>query len=193
MKTILITLFFAVSACSAFGQTTLNGPVTISPPKGGSPTFILDLVPAAPNFPCIAAPAGYYAICGQSNAITVDFGDGKGFVSLKGGKGDTGLPGTNGINGANGKDGINGTNGLPATIALGNVTTLPAGAQAAVTTSGTAQNAVFSFGIPQGSQGIQGAPGAAWSPTGKTFSIKCAWGGHGVPQFNVMGCTITQQ
>lgn len=153
MKTILITLLLAVSACFAFGQTTLNGPVTIVPPKGGSPTFILDLVPAAPNFPCVAAPAGYYAICGQSNAITVDFGDGKGFVSLKGDKGDPGAQGPQ---------------GSPGQSVIG-----PTG--------------------PQGLIGATGPAGTPWSLTGKTFSIKCAWGGHGVPQFNVMGCTITQQ
>lgn len=46
-----------------------------------------------------------------------------------------------------------GSKGDAATIAVGTVTTLPAGSSATVTNSGTSSAAVFDFGIPQGEDG----------------------------------------
>jgi hypothetical protein len=199
MKTIFTILLFA---SLGFGQctqtnpsdpnsgTTCTSPIRASVAHGKSPTTIYEFVPATAQFPCptIAQADKTFAVCGQMvngvNYVTYDFGDGKGYqLPPPGPKGDKGDPGTNGSNGTNG------TNGLPATVAIGNVSTLPAGSSAAVTNSGSAQNAVFNFALPQGIQGISGQP---WSTAGHTFAIKCARGGNGVPNFNVTGCTITQ-
>ena len=57
-----------------------------------------------------------------------------------------------------------GPQGLAATIALGPVTSLPAGTAATVTNTGSSQAAVFSFGIPKGDQGIQGIQGLKGDP-----------------------------
>jgi len=58
-----------------------------------------------------------------------------------------------------GPQGIQGNPGSAATIAVGNVTGLAAGATPTVQNTGTAQAAVFAFGIPQGEKGEPGTPG----------------------------------
>lgn len=50
--------------------------------------------------------------------------------------------------------------GASATVAVGTVSTLPAGSSATVANAGTASAAVFNFGIPQGSNGN---PGPNWT------------------------------
>ena len=47
----------------------------------------------------------------------------------------------------------------PATITIGSTTTLPAGSNATVTNSGTAENVVLNFGIPRGATGATGPVG----------------------------------
>ena len=59
-----------------------------------------------------------------------------------------------------GAPGAKGDPGTAATITVGTTTTLPAGSNATVTQSGTAQNAVLSFGIPKGADGPGGGGGA---------------------------------
>jgi len=54
-----------------------------------------------------------------------------------------------------------------ATATVGTTTTLTAGSSATVTNVGTASNAIFDFGIPQGPQGDPGAAGPT-GPTGPT-------------------------
>lgn len=77
----------------------------------------------------------------------------------QGPKGDTGDTGPQGATGATGpqgpqgETGATGPAGTSATIAVGSVTTLPAGSNATVTNSGTSSSAVFDFGIPQGASG----------------------------------------
>lgn len=96
------------------------------------PTMIT-LTPASSTQPCLAGAAAAskgYTICGQNNSITVDFGDGKGYVS---GTGAAGPPG---------KDGVNGTS---ATVTVGTTTTGPV---ASVKNSGTTSAAVFDFVLP---------------------------------------------
>ena len=67
---------------------------------------------------------------------------------------DFGIP--QGIAGQDGQDGQDGADGAAATIAVGTVSTLPAGSSATVTNSGTSSAAVFDFGIPQGANGDPG-------------------------------------
>ena len=64
-----------------------------------------------------------------------------------------------GDTGAQGVSGQNGAPGSAATVTVGQVTTLPAGSQATVTNSGTENEAVLNFAIPQGAQGATGAAG----------------------------------
>ena len=71
----------------------------------------------------------------------------------RGPKGDTGDTGPAGPRGPAGDTGPAGPAGSSATIAVGTVTTLPAGSNATVTNSGTSSSAVLDFGIPQGESG----------------------------------------
>ena len=69
--------------------------------------------------------------------------------------GPTGPSGATGPTGTDGPSGATGSSGPPgeaATINVGTVTTGPPGSMAAVTNSGTEQNAVFDFVIPRGAQ-----------------------------------------
>lgn len=174
MKTIFI-ICSLLSAC-ALGQTTLNGPVTIVPPKGGSPTFMLDITPATAQFPCIALPAGsgFYRFCGQNGSVTLDIGNGQGGSDLRGPKGDKGDTGAQGPQGSPGQTviGPTGPQGL----------TGPSGIQGPQGIAGQAG--------PQGIQGIAGPPGIV---VGKKLvgNIACAFGGQGVPHYNVQNCTFT--
>ena len=80
----------------------------------------------------------------------------------KGAKGDKGDKGDDGDKGDKGDDGDKGDQGDPgtaATIAVGSVTGLDAGASPTVVNSGTANAAIFDFGIPKGDKGDQGDPG----------------------------------
>ena len=87
------------------------------------------------------------------------------FDGEKGDKGDTGDTGEKGADGKDGKDGADGKN---ATIAIGNVTTGEPNTPAVVTNSGTEQDAIFNFVIPQGMQGERGEQGE----TGKAATIR---------------------
>lgn len=72
--------------------------------------------------------------------------------------------------------------GAAATVAVGVTTTLPPGSAANVNNSGTAQNAIFNFAIPQGATGPtgpQGVPGSAatasvWSTFPATQAVDMA-------------------
>ena len=77
----------------------------------------------------------------------------------KGDTGDTGPTGPRGPKGDTGDTGPTGPAGPSASIAVGTVTTLPAGSNATVTNSGTSSSAVLDFGIPQGVKGETGATG----------------------------------
>ena len=93
---------------------------------------------------------------GTATAARFDFG------IPKGDKGDQGVQGEKGETGAKGDQGQRGEQGVPgtaATIAVGTVTTLPAGSDASVTNVGTASEAKFDFGIPQGTKGDKGNTG----------------------------------
>lgn len=63
-------------------------------------------------------------------------------------------------NGGKGTPGNDGHDGQAATVAIGEVTTLPAGSSATVENVGTENNAVLNFGIPRGQDGVSGDGGA---------------------------------
>jgi hypothetical protein len=59
---------------------------------------------------------------------------------------------------------VNGTDGDPASVAIGNVTTLPPGSSASVVNSGTSSSAIFDFYLPQGEDGEDGVDGSCTEP-----------------------------
>lgn len=64
-----------------------------------------------------------------------------------------------GATGPQGPQGAQGVQGPSGTVSIGTVTTGPAGSAAAVTNSGTTENAVLNFTIPRGDKGEDGAKG----------------------------------
>jgi len=105
-----------------------------------------------------------------------------------------GIPaGVRGEQGERGYQGEKGDQGDAAVINVGTTSTLSAGSPATVTNSGTEQNAVFNFGIPQGYQGVKGDTGSQGEPgvgvpaggtfgqglikTSNTFDYETAWAG----------------
>ena len=81
------------------------------------------------------------------------------FDGPKGDPGEPGKDGKDGQDGKDGKDGKDGVDGQAATIAVGTVSTLPAGSNATVENAGSSSEAVFNFGIPQGAKGDPGTNG----------------------------------
>ena len=75
------------------------------------------------------------------------------FENIKGDKGDTGATGATGPQGPEGPAGMG-------TVTIGTTTTGLPGTSASVTNSGTAQDAILNFTIPQGATGANGADGA---------------------------------
>lgn len=94
----------------------------------------------------------------------------KGNPGPQGAKGDTGPQGEQGPQGMQGEPGETGPAGQAATITVGTTTTGEPGTEAQVTNSGTAQDAILNFTIPQGvpgpkgDTGPQGEPGAKGDP-----------------------------
>ncbi len=65
-----------------------------------------------------------------------------------------------------GSQGPTGPEGTAATVAIGTVSTLPPGSSATVSNTGTTQNAVLNFGIPQGAAGPPGSGGTSSTTSG---------------------------
>jgi hypothetical protein len=74
--------------------------------------------------------------------------------------------------GPTGATGATGPQGQAATITAGTVTSLASSANATVTNSGTANAAVFNFGIPRGATGPTGAAGVAGTRGSKTYTAQ---------------------
>ena len=105
---------------------------------------------------------------GSDEAPTFTFGIPKGLTGDTGPKGDTGPqgePGSTGPQGPKGDTGEQGAagpagaDGKSATITIGQTTTGEPGSNASVVNTGDKLNAVLSFAIPRGAQGLQGPPG----------------------------------
>ena len=90
-------------------------------------------------------PSTYIALSGNTSQEPDNFPQIWSLLAQAGGAGPTGAAGTS------------------ATVSVGTVTTLAAGAAATVTNAGTPQAAVLNFGIPQG---VAGAAGTGGSSTG---------------------------
>lgn len=98
---ILFALIAVTFAIRLFGQTTISGGTTV-----------IEFTPATTTNPCplVAQKDGTYAVCSQNKVLTLDAGDGLGYVSLKGA---TGPQGIQGIPGPVGPAGPAGTSTMP--------------------------------------------------------------------------------
>ena len=165
MKTLFVV---AVLSVAAFAQgTKITSPLTVTTPPGQSTTSLIELTPATTTFPCLSVASAdkTYALCPQNKQITVDFGDGNGYVSMQGPQGPTGPAGPIGPTGATGPKGATGATG--ATGPAG-----PAGPTGAVGAQG-----------PVGPAGPQGPPGTMPA----TFT--CATVTFGASGATFAGCT----
>lgn len=77
-------------------------------------------------------------------------------VDIKGPQGIQGPQGVPGQDGEQGPQGVPGNDGITPNITVGSVTTLDPTQQAIVTRTGTNENPIFNFGIPQGEPGENG-------------------------------------
>lgn len=89
-------------------------------------------------------------------------------LSLKGEDGVDGIPGQDGVDGSVGGTGATGS---AATISVGTVTGLAAGASPTVANAGTSSAAVLNFGIPAGATGATGAAGTSVTKFSVTVAI----------------------
>jgi hypothetical protein len=98
---------------------------------------------------------------------------------LKGDTGATGPAGPTGPQGPAGTNGTNGADGAAATIAVGTVTAVAAGGTPTVTNAGSANAAVFNFGLvtgATGAQGPQGIQGPKGDPQTKASTVDVSTG-----------------
>lgn len=88
-------------------------------------------------------------------SLTLVFDNGERFTTppIRGERGPAGADGRDGTDGRDGADGVT------PSLSVGTVTTLPSTEDAYVTRTGTDENPVFNFGIPQGPKGDKGDPG----------------------------------
>ncbi len=109
-----------------------------------------------------SAPSGTYNKFSLQSCYFIDSLDHRWYYSPTAGVWNiaTGLA-AQGAAGATGATGATGAAGSNASVTIGTVTTLSPGSSATVTNSGTAQNAVWNFGIPRGAAGTGGGGGTA--------------------------------
>lgn len=157
------------------GGCSLPGPLHTTSKPGQSPTTVIQLTPATPEFPCVYAGPSDIELCGQNGSITVN--SGSGWILPKGDKGDQGIPGPKGDTGAQGIQGTAGNTGSQG----------PKGDKGDTGAQGVSGQSIAG---PIGPQGIQGLPGVV----PKTFTCDtaiAAKGGTGVPKFSVTQLKLT--
>ena len=136
-------------AAGATGPTGPTGPQGSPGPDGATGPTGPQGIPG-PDGLAVTGPTGPTGPTGAAGAI--------GPTGPTGATGATGPTGPTGATGATGPTGPSGEDGQAATVRVGTVTTGDPGTEAAVTNSGTAQDAVFDFTIPQGSSGSGASP-----------------------------------
>lgn len=162
------------------GAQGVQGPQGIQGPQGPvGPGFevvgivtSVDLLPDPSTIPdneayLVGTEDTEYNLYVQVNNTWVDSGKVSGVEGPQGPQGPEGPQGPQGEQGPIGATGPQGPKGNAATISIGTVTTGDAGTPATVTNSGTSNDAVFNFTIPQGPQGPKGDTGAT-GPKGDT-------------------------
>ena len=134
----------ATGAAGAAGPTGPTGPQGIPGPDGA----------AGPTGPQgIPGPAGAVGAAGPTGPTGAT-----GAAGAAGPTGPTGPTGPQGPTGPTGPTGPSGEEGSSATVRVGTVTTGDPGSDAAVTNSGTEQDAVLNFTIPRGDSGSSASP-----------------------------------
>lgn len=142
------------------------------------------------NFVIPTGPGGPAATITAGNTTTTDYGNPASVTNS--GTSSAAVFNFTIPEGAQGPAGTDGTDGVQCTATAGTTSTLGSGSSAYVTNVGSATNAVFNFGIPQGPQGPKGNQGNQGDPgpsgtidTSKsyTWSARQTWNG-GNCQFN---------
>ena len=151
-------------ATGARGPQGIQGPAGENGVNGVSPTVSVSTIEGGHRI-SITDAAGTNTIDVLDGATGPQGPQGEtGATGATGPQGPQGEQGIQGIQGPQGPQGIQGEQG-PAgqdgmgTVTVGTTTTGAAGTQASVVNSGTPQNAILDFTIPQGAQGIQGIQG----------------------------------
>jgi hypothetical protein len=147
----------------------------VSAEMRGQLTSLKALIDAAPGITSAVVDAVNTVPAGQPAAVSMSISGGVLHVGFDIPQGNDGTDGTNGADGANGSDGApgpTGADGSPgatgpeglqgppfATAVVDAVNTLAAGDPATVSVGFDGSNVHFTFGIPQGTPGMDGAPG----------------------------------
>ena len=134
------------------GDTGATGPQGPQGPQGNAATIYVGSTTTLP----VGQDATVENV-GSQYAAVLNFGIPQGPQGPQGAKGDKGDKGDKGEQGNTGNTGPAGQN---ATVYIGTTTTGAPGSQASVYNSGTENNAVLNFTIPQGAKGDTGATGA---------------------------------
>lgn len=134
------------------GDTGATGPQGPQGPQGNAATIYVGSTTTLP----VGQDATVENV-GSQYAAVLNFGIPQGPQGPQGAKGDKGDKGDKGEQGNTGNTGPAGQN---ATVYIGTTTTGAPGSQASVYNSGTENNAVLNFTIPQGQKGDTGATGA---------------------------------
>lgn len=134
------------------GDTGATGPQGPQGPQGNAATIYVGSTTTLP----VGQDATVENV-GSQYAAVLNFGIPQGPQGPQGAKGDKGDKGDKGEQGNTGNTGPAGQN---ATVYIGTTTTGAPGSQASVYNSGTENNAVLNFTIPQGTKGDTGATGA---------------------------------
>lgn len=136
------------------GATGPTGPTGITGPRGSTGVT----GPTGPSGP--TGPTGITGATGGTGATGPTGATGAtgatGPTGITGATGSTGATGVTGPTGPTGPTGSDGDDGQAATIRIGTVTTGDPGTEATVVNSGTEQDAVLDFTIPQGKNGSGG-------------------------------------
>ena len=148
-------------AAGATGPTCPTGPQGSPGPDGATGPTGPQGIPG-PDGLAVTGPTGPTGATGATGPTGPTGATGAtgptGPTGATGATGPTGPTGATGATGPTGPTGPSGEDGQAATVRVGTVTTGDPGTEAAVTNSGTAQDAVFDFTIPQGSSGSGASP-----------------------------------
>ena len=143
-----------ISGTGVLGFTIPRGDVGATGAQGAQGNSVTGATGAAGAAATIAVGSVTTGSAGSSVAIVNAGSSSAATFNFTIPRGDTGA------SGSTGNTGSTGASGAAATIAVGSVTTLSAGASATVANAGSSSAATFNFGIPTGATGASGSNGS---------------------------------
>ena len=143
-----------ISGTGVLGFTIPRGDVGTTGAQGAQGNSVTGATGAAGAAATIAVGSVTTGSAGSSVAIVNAGSSSAATFNFTIPRGDTGA------SGSTGNTGSTGASGAAATIAVGSVTTLSAGASATVANAGSSSAATFNFGIPTGATGASGSNGS---------------------------------